>query len=116
MKISIYELLGLVKDGKAPKKIKANNIILYWDEINKFYENDMQYFNSILFEEIDDKVEIIDEENDEFEDIKEMETFSDVNFYNWFNLDESIRKTNQLIRNQKLLINKIGELNGRNMD
>ena len=24
MKITIYELLGLVKDGKAPKKIKTN--------------------------------------------------------------------------------------------
>lgn len=27
MKITIYELLGLVKDGKAPKKIKTNTSI-----------------------------------------------------------------------------------------
>ena len=27
MKITIYELLGLVKDGKAPKKIKFRNEI-----------------------------------------------------------------------------------------
>lgn len=25
MKITIYDLLGLVKDGKAPKKIRYNN-------------------------------------------------------------------------------------------
>lgn len=29
MKITIYELLGLVKDGKAPKKIKYNGDIYF---------------------------------------------------------------------------------------
>lgn len=32
MKITIYELLGLVKDGKAPKKIKYKNNIFYFDK------------------------------------------------------------------------------------
>ena len=32
MKITIYELMGLVKDGKAPKKIKFGNIELEYDE------------------------------------------------------------------------------------
>lgn len=32
MKITIYELLGLIKDGKAPKKIKYNDIIYYLSE------------------------------------------------------------------------------------
>ena len=32
MKITFYELLGLVKDGKAPKKIKIGNIELEYDE------------------------------------------------------------------------------------
>lgn len=32
MKISIYELLGLVKDGKAPKKIKYVDKIFTFDE------------------------------------------------------------------------------------
>ena len=42
MKITIYELLGLVKDGKAPKKIKVygkvyinNNCNCYLDEKDK---------------------------------------------------------------------------------
>ena len=32
MKIDIYTLLGLVKDGKAPKKIKCGNVELEYDE------------------------------------------------------------------------------------
>ena len=40
MKITIYELLGLVKDGKAPKKIKYHNEILYFDDGTKDYYND----------------------------------------------------------------------------
>lgn len=31
MKIDIYTLLGLVKDGKAPKKIKYKNNIYEYD-------------------------------------------------------------------------------------
>ena len=34
MKITIYELLGLVKDGKAPKEIKYNNIVNRIEIIN----------------------------------------------------------------------------------
>ena len=32
MKITMYELLGLVKDGKAPKKIKYKDKIYYYHE------------------------------------------------------------------------------------
>lgn len=35
MKITIYELLGLVKDGKAPKKIAYNSVILKYAEENE---------------------------------------------------------------------------------
>lgn len=34
MKITIYELLGLVKDGKSPKKIKIENDILTLSKTN----------------------------------------------------------------------------------
>ena len=37
MKITVYELLGLIKDGKAPKKIKYCGHIYEWDEDSKFY-------------------------------------------------------------------------------
>lgn len=37
MKITIYELLGMVKDGKAPKKIKVTGTIYEYDEEYGFY-------------------------------------------------------------------------------
>jgi hypothetical protein len=37
MKISMYELLGMVKDGKAPKKIKVTGTIYEYDEEYGFY-------------------------------------------------------------------------------
>ena len=37
MKITVYELLELVKDGKAPKKIKVTGTIYDFDEEYGFY-------------------------------------------------------------------------------
>ena len=67
MKIDIYTLLGLVKDGKAPKKIKYNNIELEYDEECEDYYS---YYGGGLFEFkfsnckdfLNDEVEIIDDE------------------------------------------------------
>ena len=66
MKIDIYTLLGLVKDGKAPKKIKYNNIELEYSEENEDY---FQYYGGGLFEYkfsnclnfLNDEAEIIEE-------------------------------------------------------
>ena len=41
MKITIYELLGLVKDGKAPKKIKFRNEI--YEYKNNIEDNFIDY-------------------------------------------------------------------------
>ena len=38
--ITMYELLGLVKDGKAPKKVKYINSIWEYDKETKDYFND----------------------------------------------------------------------------
>lgn len=37
MKITMYELLGLVKDGKAPNKIKYRDEIYIMDDLEYFY-------------------------------------------------------------------------------
>ena len=66
MKITFYELLGLVKDGKAPKKIKFGNIELEYDEKNEDYYS---YYGGGLFEHkfgncknfLNDEVSIIEE-------------------------------------------------------
>ena len=66
MRIDIYTLLGLVKDGKAPKKIKFGNIELEYDEECEDYYS---YYGQGLFEYkfgncknfLNDKIAIIEE-------------------------------------------------------
>lgn len=66
MKITMYELLGLVKDGKAPKKIAYDDIEIEYDKgTNDYYP----YYGKCLFEYgfsacnnfLNDEVEIIEE-------------------------------------------------------
>ena len=57
MKITIYELLGLVKDGKAPKKIKYNDIVLEYYGKGLF-----EYKFAICNDFLNDEVEIIEED------------------------------------------------------
>lgn len=47
MKITIYELLRLIKDGRAPEKIKYNNVPLIYNEDARDY---FYYCNKFLFE------------------------------------------------------------------
>ena len=75
--ISIYELLGLIKDGKAPKKIKYENREYYLYDNKSYLSTDKtRFFDRIYFgedylrAELNNEVEILDEE--EFEDIEEI--------------------------------------------
>ena len=74
MKINIYELLGMLKDGNAPKKIKYRQNIFKFihglgdykpDDIAKYHGN---YLLHYLFEEevnfLNDTLEILEEENE----------------------------------------------------
>lgn len=68
MKITIYELLGLVKDGKAPKKIKFNYSIYEYKWSNAYQEkcyvngdNYRLWENLNLNSDLNDEVEIIEE-------------------------------------------------------
>ena len=77
MKITMYELLGLVKDGKAPKKIKFRNEI--YEYINNIEDSIIDYVgieketserfylsshigNNYISDIFTDEVEIIEEE------------------------------------------------------
>ena len=66
MKVTMYELLGLVKDDKAPKKIKYKNIIWYFNKKNKnYYMNNTKielFYIEKLTEKLNDEVEILEEE------------------------------------------------------
>lgn len=68
MKITMYELLGLVKDGKAPKKIKFNYSIYEYKWSNAYQEkcyvngnNYRLWENLNLNSNLNDEVEIIEE-------------------------------------------------------
>lgn len=73
MKITIYELLGLIKDDKAPKKIKYNNDIYEYEDcdyfdINRGYLFDRYNVSSIL----NDEVEILEEKKKIPEKLKDI--------------------------------------------
>ena len=66
MKITMYELLGLVKDGKAPKKIKYKAVILEYDEelTDYYYYHNRNLFGYVFTacnDFLNDEVEIIEE-------------------------------------------------------
>ena len=63
MKITMYELLGLIKDGKAPKKIKYSGIeynLIEGDYVNEFGVNILQHLTYAEYI-MTHKVEIIEE-------------------------------------------------------
>lgn len=76
MKITMYELLGLIKDGKAPKEIKYENFVYSWVRKYKTYTRydipgkDLY----ITTNNLNDEVEII-EENKKIEHCKGYEDF-----------------------------------------
>ena len=110
--ITLYELLGLIKDGKAPKKIKYENREYYLYDNKSYLSTDKtRFFDRIYFCDLNIEVEILDEE--EFEDIEEI-TIRDktIGFPNgeWTarNMDKAFSiKINQLIKNQKKIIERI---------
>lgn len=84
MKITIYELLGLVKDGKAPKKIKWEDTIYAYSDYDKDYlefpfsEEEYQGLfcmkDSTLTQYLNDEVEIIAEQKKIPEKLKYTDT------------------------------------------
>lgn len=73
--ITVYELLGLIKDGQAPKKVKYRNEVLYYDEESKDYYNDedMHPLFARANTKLDKEVEIIEEKNKIPEKLEEFD-------------------------------------------
>ncbi len=70
--ITIYELLGLVKDGKAPEKIKYDNYYCYYNKEKNEYVDyagvSIFAWDYVVMNSLNDTVEII-EDNDKLEKI-----------------------------------------------
>jgi hypothetical protein len=63
MKITIYELLGMIKDGNAPKKIKYENREYYLYDNKSYLTTDKtRFFNKVYFSDLNAEVEILEEE------------------------------------------------------
>ena len=59
MKVTIYELLGMVKDGKAPEVIKYDGLI-YYKEIDGYYTTNELKLKLSIMNNLNDEVEIIE--------------------------------------------------------
>ena len=100
MKITIYELLGLIKNEKAPKKIIYNNRVWEYETNIKDYYNEMWSLLENQFDVItkyfEDEVEIIEEENKaEINDLTELREYIDKQFdriFNILNQNANLRK------------------------
>lgn len=92
--IKIYELLGLIKDGKAPKKIKYQNYFWEWTgDDYKTYKEEKECFlitgqeYTWVTEFLNEEVEII-EEKDNFTGMKMYQDGKEVMSIDYSNQDE----------------------------
>lgn len=69
MKITMYELLGMVKDGKAPKKIEYCGYVFEYDTNHLRYET--FNFDEQKYETLNEHVDINYDLNDEVEILEE---------------------------------------------
>ena len=109
MRIDIYTLLGLVKDGKAPKKIKYSNVELEYDEECGDYYS---YYGQGLFEYkfgncknfLNDKAEIIEEQKK----IEKIEMYQDEEGHYFLNKQD--RKIYVNCDEMDFMVDKFNEL------
>lgn len=94
MKITMYELLGMIKDGKAPKKIKYNGKLYEFnDKKDNYYENEICSINwdYVSLHCLNKEVEILDDEEKELPEKLNIELNSGdenkVNYYRATNLE-----------------------------
>lgn len=69
MKVTIYELLGMVKDGKAPKKIMYNNIV--WEYVNHEKDYRSRHNAELFFNDEIDNTWIMTHLNTQIEILEE---------------------------------------------
>lgn len=77
MKITVYELLGLIKDGKAPNKIKYNENIYYYDKSFMNYSCDLNDGDTLYL--LEDTIEyLVMQFNYEVEIIEEHKPLNEI--------------------------------------
>lgn len=123
MKITIYELLGLIKDGKAPLKIKYKNYCYKWTgDDYKTMKHGVETF-LITGEEYDYVTEFLNDEIEVLEEVEDKE-YEDIDIINGDYVVPNTPATeneayimacflaheqmlNALIRNQKYILERL---------
>ena len=107
--ISYYELLGMIKDGNNPIKVKYGNIIYEWDGYNYTNEKE-QYLTTSITNNYDDNevfdkdIEILEEDKD----IEELKIEND-NSTHFYIRDERGTKCG-MTKHSKLIAEKLNEV------
>lgn len=108
MKITMYELLGLVKDGKAPKKIKYEySIYELTHERNDYYcKNEKEWFTNEInaLGVLNNEVEIIEEPKK----IEKIERYQDEEGHYFLNKQD--RKVYVNCDEMDFMVDKFNEL------
>ena len=114
MKITIYELLEMIKNGKAPKTIKSEGHYYNYNELEKDYYEGMGYDYEYLLANtsvkgLDDEIEIIEDTPKEENKIPEkLDDFTiSVGRVDDSNTEEYIQK---LFEQQYEVFNKINSI------
>lgn len=107
MKITIYELLGLVKDDKAPKKIKYEYLIYeLTPERNDYYcKNEMRWFTN--------EINCLGVLNDYVEIIEEPKKVEKLPYYSLEKIQKSKNKDEQYENRLKLLEKRINDYHNK---
>lgn len=74
MKITIYELLGMIKDGKAPKKFIYDNQLFILDEEDNVYRSHLGNRFGAMYQldiKLNDEIEILEDTSKEEKKIPE---------------------------------------------
>lgn len=122
MKVSYYELLGMIKENRQPEKIVYNDTVYIWDSVNYLSKTNYCVTNRMNESEMfDEEITILEpkkiiEENKEIEEIviyqydKKLITNADMLYYADFGksdvllatkINELIRKVNKLKKGGK---------------
>ena len=119
MKISIYDLLGMVKDGKAPKRIRIRtaggvyekefyfdgNIYMYKDKYEEYAMTDDISIEMFL----NDEVEILDDEDKEKGLPEKLKIEQDTPSSNYYIRNEYGTKCG-LTKHSKIIADKLNEI------
>ena len=99
--ISYYELLGMIKEGNNPKKVKYDDGIFEWDDYD--YISSANYLSNYLNERriFDKNIEIIEEDKDIEELNYEEHIGVDLVETIYDKINELVREVNKLRKEDK---------------